>query len=152
MSTSSSFRVLRFGSFEADLNAGELRKQGLRVKLQDQPFQILVMLQERPGDLVTREEIQQRLWPGDTFVDFDHGLNNAVNRLREALGDSAETPRFIETLPRKGYRFIGTVNGSAKQDSVSAVDSGTASVPEVEQRSPEASTKGRSMSPVRMAL
>ena len=85
---------------------GELRKRGLKVRLQDQPFQILVMLLERPGELVTRQEIHRRLWPADTFVDFDHGLNNAINRLREALGDSAETPRFIETLPRKGYRFI----------------------------------------------
>jgi Tol biopolymer transport system component/DNA-binding winged helix-turn-helix (wHTH) protein len=119
MSTSPSCRVLRFGSFEADVNAGELRKQGLRIKLQDQPFQILVMLLERPGELVTREEIQQRLWPGDTFVDFDHGLNNAVNRLREALGDSAETPRFIETLPRKGYRFHASVNGQANADPAS---------------------------------
>jgi len=110
---------VRFGSFEADVNARELRKQGLRVKLQDQPFQILVMLLERPGELVTREEIQQRLWPGDTFVDFDHGLNNAVNRLREALGDSAETPRFIETLPRKGYRFLAAVNGQANADPAS---------------------------------
>src|SRR5437660_9383368 len=116
MSTFPSCRVLRFGSFEAEVNAGELRKQGLKVKLQDQPFQILVMLLERPGELVTREEIQQKLWPGDTFVDFDHGLNNAVNRLREALGDSAETPRFIETLPRKGYRFTGLASGHGQLD------------------------------------
>ena len=104
-------QVLRFGSFEANMRAGELRKRGLKVRLQDQPFQILVMLLERPGELVTRQEIQQKLWPADTFVGFDHGLNNAINRLREALGDSAETPRFIETLPRKGYRFIGQVTG-----------------------------------------
>ncbi|HZS98850.1 MAG TPA: winged helix-turn-helix domain-containing protein [Terriglobales bacterium] len=109
MSTSA-WRILRFGSFEANLQAGELRKQGLKVRLQDQPFQILAMLLERPGELVTRQEIHQKLWPADTFVDFDHGLNNAINRLREALGDSAETPRFIETLPRKGYRFIGQVS------------------------------------------
>jgi TolB-like protein/DNA-binding winged helix-turn-helix (wHTH) protein/Flp pilus assembly protein TadD len=93
------------------VRAGELRKCGLKVRLQDQPFQILVMLLERPGELVTRREIHQKLWPADTFVDFDHGLNNAVNRLREALGDSPEAPRFIETLPRKGYRFIGLVSG-----------------------------------------
>jgi TolB-like protein/DNA-binding winged helix-turn-helix (wHTH) protein/Flp pilus assembly protein TadD len=110
-SSSATVRVVRFGAFEADLQAGELRKQGLKIKLQDQPFQILAMLLERPGELVTREEIRQRLWPADTFVDFDHGLNNAVNRLREALTDSAETPRFIETLPRRGYRFIATVSG-----------------------------------------
>ena len=107
-------RILRFGSFEADVRAGELCKRGLKVRLQDQPFQILVMLLEQPGELVTRQEIHQKLWPADTFVDFDHGLNNAINRLREALGDSAETPRFIETLPRKGYRFIALVTGDGQ--------------------------------------
>jgi TolB-like protein/DNA-binding winged helix-turn-helix (wHTH) protein/Flp pilus assembly protein TadD len=106
--------ILRFGPFEAELQAGELRKQGLKVRLQDQPFQILVMLLERPGELVTRQQIHQKLWPADTFVGFDHGLNNAINRLREALGDSAETPRFIETLPRKGYRFIALVAGDGQ--------------------------------------
>lgn len=109
MPSSVQLRLIRFGVFEADLQAQELRKQGMKVKLQDQPFQLLVMLLERPGELVTRDEVRQKLWPGDTFVDFDHGLNNAVNRLREALGDSAETPRFIETLPRKGYRFVAPV-------------------------------------------
>jgi cholera toxin transcriptional activator len=104
-------RILRFGIFEANVRAGELRKRGLKIRLQDQPFQILVMLLERPGELVTRQEIQHKLWPADTFVGFDHGLNNAINRLRETLGDSAETPRFIETLPRKGYRFIALVTG-----------------------------------------
>jgi DNA-binding winged helix-turn-helix (wHTH) protein/TolB-like protein len=102
--------VVRFGIFEADFRAGELRKAGVRVKLHDQPFQVLAMLLDRPGELVTRDEIRKRLWPGDTFVDFDHGLNNAVGRLREALGDSADTPRFIETLPRRGYRFIAPAN------------------------------------------
>src|SRR5260370_34816396 len=102
-------RILRFGSFEAKVRAGELRKRGLKGMLQDQPFQILVMLLERPGELVTRQEIHQKLWPADTFVGFDHGLNNAINRLREALGASAEPPRFIEPLPRKGYRFIALV-------------------------------------------
>jgi TolB-like protein/DNA-binding winged helix-turn-helix (wHTH) protein/Tfp pilus assembly protein PilF len=92
-----------------DLRVGELRKHGLRVRLQAQPFQILGMLLERPGEVVTREELRQALWPGDTFVDFDHGLNNAINRLRETLGDSAESPRFLETLPRRGYRFIAAV-------------------------------------------
>jgi TolB-like protein/DNA-binding winged helix-turn-helix (wHTH) protein len=99
----------RFGSFEMDLRAGELRKHGVRIRLQTQPFQILGMLLERPGEVVTREELRQALWPGDTFVDFDHGLNNAINRLRETLGDSAEGSRFVETLPRRGYRFIGAV-------------------------------------------
>jgi TolB-like protein/DNA-binding winged helix-turn-helix (wHTH) protein/Tfp pilus assembly protein PilF len=99
----------RFGSFVMDLRAGELRKHGVRIRLQAQPFQILGMLLERPGEVVTREELRHTLWPGDTFVDFDHGLNNAINRLREALGDSAESPRFLETLPRRGYRFIAAV-------------------------------------------
>jgi TolB-like protein/DNA-binding winged helix-turn-helix (wHTH) protein/Tfp pilus assembly protein PilF len=97
---------VRFGVFEVDLRSGELRKAGSRVALQEQPFRILVRLLERPGEVVTREQLRQELWPGDTFVDFDHGLNAAVKRLRDALGDSAETPRFIETLPRRGYRFI----------------------------------------------
>ncbi len=104
-------RVLRFGPFEANFATGELRKHGIRLKLQDQPFQVLKMLLARPGELVTREEIRQRLWPSGTFVDFDNGLNAAVNRLREALGDSAEHPKFIETLPRRGYRFIGALDG-----------------------------------------
>src|SRR6476660_2372555 len=98
--------VVRFGMFEVDLRQGELRKNGIRVKLTGQPFQILVILLEHPGDLVTREQLQSRLWPSDTFVDFDGGLNAAINRVREALGDSAENPRFVETLPRRGYRFI----------------------------------------------
>ena len=102
--------VVRFGTFEADFRARELRKAGVRIKLHDQPFQVLAMLLDRPGELVNRDEIRKRLWPGDTFGDFDHGLNNAVARLREALGDSADTPRFIETLPRRGYRFITPAN------------------------------------------
>ena len=129
-SSPATVRVLRFGTFEANLQAGELRKQGLKIKLQDQPFQILAMLLERPGELVTREEIRQQLWPAETFVDFDHGLNNAVNRLREALTDSAETPRFIETLPRRGYRFIATVSGvrSAEPAGVGTTKSETSAV------------------------
>ena len=111
MSTSASSRILRFGPFEADVQAGELRKQGLKVRLQDQPFQILVMLTGRPGELVTRQEIHQRLWPADTFIDFDHGLNNAVNRLREALGDSAEVPRFIETLRERATALLARLMG-----------------------------------------
>ena len=101
---------VRFGVFEVDLRSGELRKAGIRVSLQDQPFRILVRLLERPGELVTREQLRQELWPADTFVDFDHGLNAAIKRLRDALGDSAETPRFIETLPRRGYRFLPPVH------------------------------------------
>jgi TolB-like protein/DNA-binding winged helix-turn-helix (wHTH) protein len=107
---SGSATVKRFGPFVADRRVGELRKHGIKIRLQDQPFQILAILLERPGDVVTREELHQELWHDDTFVDFDHGLNNAINRLREALGDSAETPRFIETLPRRGYRFIAVVD------------------------------------------
>src|SRR4030095_8443661 len=102
-------RVIRFGVFEADLRTQELRKHGLRVKLPRQSFQVLEMLLDRPGELVTREELQNSLWPVDTFVDFENGLNNAVKRIRGALGDSADSPRFVETLPRLGYRFIGAV-------------------------------------------
>jgi Tol biopolymer transport system component/DNA-binding winged helix-turn-helix (wHTH) protein len=101
---------MRFGTYEVDLRLGELRKNGIRVKLTGQPFQILAILLEHPGDLVTREQLQRRLWPSDTFVDFDRGLNAAINRVREALGDSAENPRFVETLPRRGYRFIAPVD------------------------------------------
>jgi eukaryotic-like serine/threonine-protein kinase len=104
--------VLRFGSFSLDLRAGELHKQGLRVKLQEQPFRVLTVLTQRPGELVTREELRSQIWPADTFVDFDNGLNTAINKLREALGDSADSPRFIQTLPRRGYRFIAPVTGS----------------------------------------
>ena len=100
----------RFGTFEADAVTSELRRQGLRVRLAAQPFQILVLLLERPGELVTREEICRALWPDDTFVDYEHGVNSAVNRIREALGDAAGNPRFIETLARRGYRFIAPVD------------------------------------------
>ena len=106
------FRVVRFGNFEVDLRSGELRRNGLAVKLQGQPFLVLTMLLERPGELVTREEIRQRLWPADTFVDFEHSLNAAVKRLRDALGESAENPVFIETLPRRGYRIITPIETS----------------------------------------
>jgi TolB-like protein/DNA-binding winged helix-turn-helix (wHTH) protein len=102
-------RRVCFGAFETDLSSGELRKHGLKIKLQDQPFQVLALLLERPGEIVTREELRQKLWPADTFVDFDVGLNTAVKRLRDALGDTAESPRYVETLPRRGYRFIAAV-------------------------------------------
>jgi Tol biopolymer transport system component/DNA-binding winged helix-turn-helix (wHTH) protein len=101
--------VVRFGAYEVDLRSAELRKSGVKLRLTGQPFQILAILLEQQGELVTREELQKRLWPADTFVDFDRGLNAAINRVREALGDSAENPRFVETLPRRGYRFIGQV-------------------------------------------
>lgn len=98
-------QVVRFGAFEADFRSGELRNQGIRIKLQEQPLQILAMLLEHPGQVVTREELRRKVWPADTFVDFDHGLNKAINKLREALGDSADNPHFIETLAKRGYRF-----------------------------------------------
>src|SRR5215472_4560055 len=107
--------ILRFGTFEADMRAGELRKQGVRIRLQDQPFQVLAVLLQRPGDVVTREELRSQIWPEDTFVDFDNSLNTAINKLRESLGDSADNPRFIETLPRRGYRFIAPVTSDHKK-------------------------------------
>ena len=103
-------RILRFALFELDLQEHELRKAGVRIKLQEQPYQVLAMLLERPAQIVTRDDLRQRLWPADTFVDFDHGLNTAIKRLREALGEDADNPRFIETLPRRGYRFIAAVD------------------------------------------
>src|SRR5512135_1872046 len=103
-------QILRFECFEVDLEAGILRKRGMRVGLRDQPFQVLALLLERPGQVVTREELRRRLWSEDVFVDFDNGLNIAIARLRRALCDSAEHPRFIETLPKRGYRFIGTLS------------------------------------------
>src|SRR5208337_5167313 len=109
-------RVARFGVFELDLNAGELRKSGVKLRLQGQPFQVLALLLERAGDVVTREELRQQLWPSDTFVDFDHSLNTAVNKVREALGDSATSPRYVETLARRGYRFIAEVHADVHTD------------------------------------
>ncbi|MCP5115143.1 MAG: hypothetical protein GY953_30290, partial [bacterium] len=109
-------RSARFGAFEVDLRAGELRKSGVKLKLQEQPFRVLAVLVERRGEVVTREELRQQLWQDDTFVDFDHGLNTAINKIREALGDSASHPRFVETLPRRGYRFVGAVEGLGAKD------------------------------------
>jgi TolB-like protein/DNA-binding winged helix-turn-helix (wHTH) protein len=122
--------VVRFGVFEADLRAGELRKRGVKVKLQEQPFQILQILLEHVGEVVTREQVRQKIWPAETFVDFDHGLNNAIRRLREALGDTADTPRFIETLPKRGYRFIFPVNGNGVGNVVPSAEAQL--LPEVE--------------------
>ena len=102
-------QILRFGVFEADLAAGELRKNGVKIRLQEQPFQILAYLLGRPGELVTRQDLRDKLWSNDTFVDFDHSLNTAINKLREALGDSASNPRFVETVARRGYRFLASV-------------------------------------------
>lgn len=101
--------IVRFGGFELDQHPGELRKDGARIRLQEQPLQILRILLEQPGKIVTREELREKIWPSDTFVDFDHGINNAIKRLREALGDTADTPRYVETLPRRGYRFIASI-------------------------------------------
>jgi DNA-binding winged helix-turn-helix (wHTH) protein/tetratricopeptide (TPR) repeat protein len=114
--------ILRFGAFELELRAGELRKSGLRIRLQQQPLQILQMLVERSGEVVTREELRRKLWPAGTYVDFERSLNKAMVRLRDALGDSADFPRFIETLPRKGYRFLAPVEGAdrTKQDGTAA--------------------------------
>ena len=103
-------RIVRFGMYEADLQQLFLSKGGLRVKLQGQPFRVLALLLENPGKLVTRDEIRQKLWPADTFVEFDDGLNTAIKKLRGALSDSADNPRFIETVPRRGYRFLAPVN------------------------------------------
>src|SRR5687767_6157507 len=103
---------LRFGSFELDVQLRELRTGTTRVRLQEQPFEILRIMLERPGDVVTREQLRQRLWPAGTYVDFEHSLNAAVKRLRAALGDDAENPRFVETLPRRGYRFIARLNAA----------------------------------------
>src|SRR5437870_10827998 len=105
-------RVLRFGLFEVDLRTRELRRSGVKLKLQEQPFEVLSLLLERPGEVVTREELRDRLWPADTFVDFDHSVNAAIKRLRDALRDSADNPRFVETLARRGYRFVAPVAGA----------------------------------------
>jgi DNA-binding winged helix-turn-helix (wHTH) protein len=107
-------RLIQFGDFAIDPRAGELFKKGTKIKLQQQPFQVLAILLERPGDLVTREELRERIWPADTFVDFDHSLNTAVKKLRQALGDGSKKPRYVETLPRKGYRFLGVIKSAGK--------------------------------------
>ena len=132
-------RLIRFGIFEADLSAGELRKGGSRIRLQEQPFQILAMLLERPGQVITREEVRAKLWPGDTFVDFEHGVNSGVARLREALGDSADNPRYIETLPRRGYRLIVSVEGSPQTlPATASVDGGNGGSAIITQPAPQA--------------
>ncbi len=112
---SSPQKIVRFAVFEVDLAAGELRRNGARIRLQEQPFQILAYLIDRAGEVVTREELRQKLWPADTFVDFDHSLNTAINKLREALGDSASNPRYVETLARRGYRFLAPLQTTAPE-------------------------------------
>ena len=124
MLSSSSSRIVRFGVFEVDLGAGELRRGGMKVKLQEQPFQVLAALLEHPGKVVTREELRARLWPADTFVDFDHGLNAAIKRLRDALGESADAPVFVETLAKRGYRFIAPTHDSAAPSGTAMVEPG----------------------------
>src|SRR6059036_1066548 len=116
VSQQSARRVVRFGVFEVDLRAGELFKQGIRIKLQQQPFRILALLLEHPGEVVTREDVRQAIWPAGTFVEFDVGVDAAIHKLRTALGDSAENPRLVETLPRRGYRFIATVDGAIAEE------------------------------------
>ena len=114
---------VRFGPFELDLRRGELRKEGRRIRLQEQPFQILRMVLESPGEVVSREEIRKRLWPDETIVEFDHGINAAIRRLRDALRDSADNPRYIKTLARRGYRFIGQVKLAAASPAIAATPS-----------------------------
>jgi DNA-binding winged helix-turn-helix (wHTH) protein len=137
MSDSEPARRYRFGAFEADASTGELRRQGIRIKLHAQPFQVLLMLLERPGEVLSREEISRALWSDDTFVDYDHGVNSAVNRIREALGDAANSPRFVETLARRGYRFVAPVEaiaGEADQPAASAPRDPPQSTTETEAR------------------
>jgi cholera toxin transcriptional activator len=115
-------RIARFGIFELDLAAGELRKNGVKLRLQEQPLQVLAALLERAGDVVTREELRERLWPSDTFVDFDHSLNTAINKVRETLGDLASSPRYVETVARKGYRFIAPVQRETLRETKAETD------------------------------
>ena len=132
-------RVLRFDGFELDVRASELRKSGVKLRLQGQPIQVLATLLNSPGELVTREQLRAQVWPAETFVDFDHSLHNSIARLREALGDSAGTPRYIETLPRRGYRFIGTVERIGTEETpppVASAPSSSWAVPPVPVRSP----------------
>ena len=115
--------VLRFDAFEADLRSGELRKHGTRMKLSGQPFQVLAILLQRAGEVVTREELHQALWPADTYVDFDHGLNTAINKVRAVLGDSGANPRYVETLARRGYRFVAPVSSETTSTAIPATTS-----------------------------
>lgn len=134
---------LRFGPFEVDLSAAELRKRGRRVPLQDQPFKVLALLLQRPGELVTREELQKALWPGDTFGEFDEGLNKAVQKLRQALDDSSDNPRFVATLPRKGYRFIAEVESSTEERAAPELQPGAVHDSAVSTPGVGASKRGR---------
>src|SRR2546429_4674113 len=117
--------VVRFGVFEVDLRAGELFRQGIKIKLQQQPFRVLALLLEHPGEIVTREELRQAIWPAGTFVEVDLGVDAAIHKLRTALGDSAENPRLVETLPRRGYRFIAAVDGAGASGKPTAAGPGS---------------------------
>src|SRR5207247_6215565 len=122
------FRTKGFGIFEVDLRAAQLRKHGVRIKLQEQPFQILSLLLEHPGEVVTREELRGKLWPAHTFVDFDRSLNKAMTKLRSALGDSAESPRYVETIPRHGYRFLAPVHDHYEGAEAATLSDGSSGV------------------------
>jgi cholera toxin transcriptional activator len=135
-------QIARFGVFELDLSSGELRKSGIRMRLQEQPFQVLALLLEHAGKVVTRDELRQKLWPSDTFVDFDHSLNTAINKVREALGDSAATPRYVETLARRGYRFIAPVQNSEPSGTNEVVAAGAEQ--NVPSRSPSSRNRNQS--------
>jgi len=135
MTESPPARRYRFGAFEADASTGELRRQGIRIKLNAQPFQVLLMLLEHPGEVLTREEISRALWSDGTFVDYDHGVNSAVNRIREALGDMANSPRFVETLARRGYRFVAPVESIADQADLRPMPAAPSEPPQRSQES-----------------
>jgi len=136
MSKDTQGRRFRFGLYEVNERSGELRKNGDRLRLQEQPFQVLLMLLEHPGEVISRDELRERLWPADTFVDFDHSLNTAINKLREALGDTAGNPRFIETLPRRGYRFIAPTEKLGEEPETTLAASEKAQSVTVEKSSP----------------
>lgn len=121
-------RLYRFGLYEADARSGELRKNGVKQKIQGQPFEVLIALLERPNEVITREDLRARLWPQDTFVDFDHSLNTAINKVRDVLGDTAANPRFLETLPKRGYRFIAPVQSQALRDEKAPAEPDTAKI------------------------
>src|SRR5215472_9745026 len=147
-STSEPRSVIRFGTFEVDLRGGELYKQGLKIKLQQQPFQVLTLLLQRAGEVVTREELKQAIWPAETFVDFDVGLDATIYKLRQALGDTAENPRYIETLPRRGYRFLAPVVGGqtqtpARDDDHPTAEPATASKLAIDARPPVTESPGK---------
>jgi Tol biopolymer transport system component/DNA-binding winged helix-turn-helix (wHTH) protein len=144
-------QVIRFGTFEVNLRAGEIRKSGMKLKLSGQPFQVLVTLLERPGEVVTREELQKRLWP-DTFVDIDHNLNAAINKIREVLGDSAESPRFVETVPRRGYRFVAPLNGGGPKGNPESTVSVAVTNEPTERRDAVSTRAGRVIALVLLAV